>query len=121
MITGLIALLACQLLGELVVRTLDVPVPGPIVGMVLMFLLLQLRDPRAESGLVQAPETLLRYLQLLYIPAGVGVVGYLAVLGASALPISVGLVAGWLVALLVTAGTAALVLRLTGHRRVVRR
>ena len=30
------ALLLCQLVGELVVRTLDLPLPGPIVGMVLM-------------------------------------------------------------------------------------
>ena len=62
MLTGLIALLACQLVGELVVRTLDLPVPGAIVGMVLMFVLLQVRRPRAESGLVRGTAALLRYL-----------------------------------------------------------
>lgn len=120
MIPGLIALLACQLVGELVVRTLDVPVPGPIVGMVLMFVLLQVRKPRSASGLVRAPQTLLRHLQLLYVPAGVGVVGYLTVLASSALPVTAGLLAGWLAALVVTAGATALVLWLTGARKVLR-
>ena len=60
MLTGLIALLACQLVGELVVRTLDVPLPGPIVGMVLMLGVLLVRRPRSGSGLLRGPEKLLR-------------------------------------------------------------
>jgi len=120
MLTGLIALLACQLVGELVVRTLDLPVPGPVVGMVLMFVLLQVTRPRAESSLVRGTAALLRYLPLLYVPAGVGVVAYLATLRSEALPISAGLVVSWLVGLVVTAGGTALVLRLTGARRVNR-
>jgi putative effector of murein hydrolase LrgA (UPF0299 family) len=110
--------LTCQLAGELVVRTLDVPLPGPLVGMVLMFVLLQVRRPRRESGLVRAPMTLLRYLPLLYVPAGVGVVAYLSLLRSSLLPAAVALVLSWLAGLLVTAGVAAALLRVTGARRV---
>ena len=37
MITGLIVLLVCQLIGDFTVHALDVPIPGPVVGMVLLF------------------------------------------------------------------------------------
>ncbi|HEX6875591.1 MAG TPA: CidA/LrgA family protein [Nocardioidaceae bacterium] len=120
MVIGLIALLACQLVGELVVRTLGVPLPGPLLGMVLMFALLLFLRPRSRSGLVRAPMTLLRHLPLLYIPAGVGVVAYLTVLRASLLPAAAALALSWLAGLLVTAGTVALLLRLTGARRIAR-
>ena len=120
MITGLIALLLCQLVGELVVRTLDIPLPGPILGMVLMLVLLLVRRPRPGSGLVRGPQTLLRYLPLLYVPAGVGVIAHLSRLEKDALPIAGGLVVSWLAGLLVTASVAAGVLRVSGARKVVR-
>jgi holin-like protein len=117
---GLIALLACQVLGELLVVSFEVPVPGPVVGMLLMLALLQVRRPRPESGLVRAPQTLLRHLPLLYVPAGVGVVAHLGRLGGDALPIAGGLVLSWLGGLVVTAAVAALGLRLTSRGRVTR-
>lgn len=120
MITGLIALLLCQLVGELFVRTLDLPLPGPILGMVLMLALLLARRPRSSSGLVRGPQALLRYLPLLYVPAGVGVIAHLSRLGEDAVPIAGGLVVSWLAGLVVTAAVAAGVLRLSGARKVVR-
>jgi len=120
MVVGLISLLLCQLVGELVVRTLDLTLPGPIVGMVLYFVVLQVRRPPTDSPLVRGAQGVLRHLPLLYVPAGVGVISYLGVLGAQALPIAAGLVLSWLAGLLVTAGGAVLVLRLTGQRSVLR-
>ena len=120
MVVGLIVLLVCQLVGELVVRTLGLTLPGPVLGMVLFFVLLQVCRPREDSTLVRGAQTMLRYLPLLYVPAGVGVVSYLALLGESALPVAAGLVLSWLAGLLVTAGGAVLVLKLTGRRSVRR-
>lgn len=119
-LVGLVALLVCQLVGEVVARALDLPVPGPVVGMLVFFVVLQVRRPAHESGLVRAPQTLLRHLPLLYVPVGVGVVAYLSVLGASVVPVGLGLVVSWLVGLLVTAAVTALLLRLTGQKRVAR-
>jgi holin-like protein len=119
-ITGLIALLLCQLVGELLVRSLGVPLPGPVVGMVLMFVVLQVRRPRPASGLVRGPQALLRYLPVLYVPAGVGVVVYLSRLRHDALPIAAGLVLSWLAGLAATAAVVALLLRITGARKAVR-
>lgn len=120
MITGLIVLFVCQLVGEVVVRTLDLSLPGPILGMVLLLVVLQVRRPHAKSGLVRAPSTLLKYLPLLYVPAGVGVIAHLSRLRADALPIVGGLLVSWAAALVATAGVAALTLRLTGARKVLR-
>lgn len=120
MVAGLATLLVCQLVGEVVGRTLGLPVPGPVLGMLVLLAVLQARRPDPRSGLVRAPQALLRHLPLLYVPAGVGVIGYLAVLGTSVVPVTAGLVLSWLAGLLATAGTAALVLRLGGQRRVER-
>jgi holin-like protein len=120
MLPGLIVLLVCQLIGEFTVRTLDVPLPGPVVGMLVMLVILRVRRPRPESGLIIAPQTLLRYLPLLYVPAGVGVIAYLARLGDDAVPIAGGLIVSWLAGLVVTASVTALLMRLFGTRRVVR-
>ena len=118
MITGFIALLCCQLLGEFAVRVLDVPIPGPVVGMVLLLVVLLIRRPERTAGVVRAADGLLRHLQLLFIPAGAGIVAYLAVLGAAWLPVLCGLVVSWLAVLVVTAGTGLAVLRLeSGVRR----
>lgn len=120
MLPGLVALLGCQLVGELLVRTLGLPLPGPVVGMVLMFVVLQVRRPRTDSGLVTVPGTLLRYLPLLYVPAGVGVVTYLSRLEQDAVPIASGIALSWAAGLVATAAVTALLLRVTGARSVTR-
>jgi holin-like protein len=104
MIIGLIALLSCQLVGEFAVRVLSVPIPGPVVGMLLLFIVLQLRRPGPAAGVVRAADLLLRHLQLLFIPAGAGVVLYLSLLAGSWLPVVGGLLLSWLAVLVVTAG-----------------
>ena len=116
MIRGLLVLLTCQLLGEALVALLDLPVPGPVVGMVLLLGVLHRWRPGPESGVVQVSEGLLRHLQLLFVPAGAGVFSFLPLIGASAVPLVAGLVLSWAAALLSAAGVALLLLRLRGSR-----
>ena len=115
-IAGLLVLLGCQLLGQLVADTLGLPVPGPVVGLVLLLLWLQARRPDEGSGLGRVCEGLLRHLQLLFVPAGVGVVQYLSVLAGAAVPLAVGLVVSWVLALAVAAGVATVLLGWQGRR-----
>ena len=115
MITGFIVLLVCQLIGNFTVDVLDVPVPGPVVGMALLFVVLLIRRPGREAGAVRAADGLLRHLQLLFIPAGVGIIQYLPLLAEAWLPVTAGLVISWLAVLLVTAGTGVGTLRLEGR------
>ncbi len=106
-IAGLLVLLGCQLLGTLVVDLTGLPVPGPVLGLVLLLGWLQLREPGEESGIGRVCAALLRHLQLLFVPAGVGVVQYLSLLASAAVPVLVGLVVSWLAGLLVCAAVAA--------------
>lgn len=111
MITGLTWLIACQLVGEVLVRLLDVPVPGPVVGMLVLFVVLRARDVRDDAPVVRAGQGLLRHLQLLFIPAGVGVVAYAGLIRDNALPIAVALVGSWLVGLAVVGWVTVLLER----------
>lgn len=114
---GLLALLACQLFGELAVRLTGIEFPGPVVGMLLFFVILQVREPAGSSGLVAAPALLLRHLHLLFIPAGVGVVVYLGRIRDDAWPLAAGLWVSWLVGFVVTAVVADRLLRLFKETR----
>jgi holin-like protein len=105
-IAGLLTLLSCQLAGEFLVRLLDLPIPGPVAGMVILLVALQVREPGPDSGFVRVAEGLLGHLQLLFVPAGVGIVQYLPVIGASALPLLAGLLLSWFAGLAATALTA---------------
>lgn len=111
MIAGLTWLLGCQVVGEVVVRLTGLPVPGPVVGMALLFVVLTVRRPAAGAGVFTAADALLRHLQLLFVPAGVGVVAYLAVLRADAVPVLGALVGSWLIGLVVAGGLVELMAR----------
>jgi holin-like protein len=117
MVRGLLVLLLCQLAGEFVVTALGAPVPGPVVGMVILFIALRIRRPTSRSSVVKAADGLLGHLQLLFIPAGAGVVAYLPLLGDAWLPIVGGLVIAWLAALVTTAAAGNASLRLHDRLR----
>ena len=110
MLPALTLLLVCQLLGEIVIRTLSLPVPGPVLGMFFLFLFLLLRDgPSTE--LRTTAQALLQHLSLLFVPAGTGVVLYLRLIQEEWLAISVALCVSTLLAMLVSAA----VMRLAQH------
>ncbi|HMY08815.1 MAG: CidA/LrgA family protein [Nocardioidaceae bacterium] len=118
MILGLVAILLCQLAGEFVVRLLGLPMPGPVLGMVIMLVLLLLRGDRSQQGRVAtAAEPLLKHLQLLFVPAGVGIVVLLGELRDDWLPISLGLWGSWLVGLLVTGWVVTALIRVFERER----
>jgi holin-like protein len=70
-LVGFLVLLLCQLLGELIVIFTGWPVPGPVLGMILLIALLLTLKNTPES-VRQVAEGLLKYLSFLYVPAGVG-------------------------------------------------
>jgi putative effector of murein hydrolase LrgA (UPF0299 family) len=84
MIVALAILLVCQLAGEAVVHLISLPIPGPVVGMILLCAPLLARKA-LSSALDDTADGLLRHLSLLFVPAGVGVVQHLDRLGADGL------------------------------------
>lgn len=90
MLPALTSLLALQLLGEVVVRWLQWPLPGPVLGMAVLLALLAAR-PAWLQPMKPVSHTLLQHLSLLFVPAGVGVMLHLQRLGEEAWAIGVAL------------------------------
>lgn len=76
--------------------------PGPVIGMALLFLGLLLKRGIPED-LGRVGDALLSNLSLLFVPAGVGVMLHAGLLGADWLPISVAVVVSTLLTIAVTA------------------
>ena len=112
MLAAITVLLVYQLVGEVIVQAAGLPVPGPVVGMLLLFLSLALRNG-VPQRLQDTAQTLLSHLSLLFVPAGVGVMLHFHRLEAEWLPISVALVASTVI----TIGVTALVMRALQARR----
>jgi holin-like protein len=73
MLRGLALLLVFQLTGEVLAHLAGLPIPGPVVGMLLLLLALELRQPLGDA-IRPASAGLLAHLSVLFVPAGVGVV-----------------------------------------------
>jgi len=120
MIASLSLILICQLAGEVIVRGLRLPLPGPVLGLALLFIALLTRDyipalargPLREGEVEGAAKGMLAHLSLLFVPAGVGVVQQLDLLAQRGLAIVGVLAASVLVTLLVTVGTFVMTSRL---------
>jgi holin-like protein len=102
MINTFAILLIYQLIGELVVRTFGLPIPGPVIGMALLFLTLLARG-RVSDELRTGTSSLLQHLSLLFVPAGAGVMLHLHRVAAEWLPITVALIASTFAGIAVTA------------------
>ena len=76
-----------QLIGEATQKYFALPVPGPVIGLVLMLACLlwskRIDDPVVtglRSKLVNTSQQLIGYLSLLFVPIGVGVIMHLKLL-----------------------------------------
>jgi holin-like protein len=113
MIASLSLILLCQLAGEVIVRGLGLPVPGPVLGLVFLLLLLLARDrfavlargPLQQDGVENASRGLLAHLSLMFVPAGVGVVQKLDLVAAHGIAIAAVLALSVLMTLLATVAT----------------
>ena len=91
MIEAGILLLICQLAGESIVRALDIPVPGPVLGAIFMFGFLAFRR-RVPDNLGKTSHDLLANFSLLFVPAGTGIILHAARLEAEAVVLITALI-----------------------------
>lgn len=105
MLGAITLLLFCQLVGEVLVRLIGLPVPGPVLGMVFLFAFLCFRGG-IPAPLERASGLLLDHLSLLFVPAGVGVIHFARRLESEWAAIALSLVCGTMIAIGVTAWTA---------------
>src|ERR1700733_4903222 len=110
MIRALALLLACQLAGEILTRALGLAVPGPVIGLALLAAgaMIHARITGADTSEIEKTDlgvtasALLGSLGLLFVPAGVGIVQQLPLIGSYALAIFVALLVSTVLTLLVT-------------------
>ena len=89
-------------LGELLVYFITIPVPGNILGMVLIFMALKLKLFKLET-VKPASDKLIEYLMLFFVPFGVGLLAYFDFIKLHWIVIVVAAVVSTLITLYVTA------------------
>ena len=106
MIRGLIILLGFQSAGEIVSRLFALPIPGPVIGLVLLLTFLIQRG-KVDAPIDTVASTLIKHLGLLFVPAAVGVVMFWPQLRTHFWAVSVALI----VSVAATIAVSAAVLR----------
>jgi len=106
--TSFLVLVGCQIIGEVLRRALHLPLPGPVIGMLLLATVLAVSgndpddDVEETSQLAQTANALIANMGLLFVPAGVGVIVEFGVLRQNWLPILAGLLLSTILGLVVT-------------------
>ena len=89
--------------GEVINRLFSLPIPGNIIGMVILFLCLYTGIIKLEM-IADIAKFLLDHLAFFFVPAGVGLLAYLDVIKSS-----------WLAILIISLITTIIVMIITGH------
>ncbi|MBX9905103.1 MAG: CidA/LrgA family protein [Burkholderiales bacterium] len=106
MLGALTVLLVFQLIGEVLVQFAGLPIPGPVIGLLLLFLSLCVRGGLAVP-LRDTANGILQHLSLLFVPAGVGVMVHFSRVSGEWLPI----LAATIISTALAIGVSALVMQ----------
>ncbi|NMQ26702.1 CidA/LrgA family protein [Candidatus Accumulibacter phosphatis] len=115
MIGAITLLLVFQLIGEVIAKTLALPIPGPVIGMALLFAALVARGG-PSSELRGTAQGLLQHLSLLFVPAGTGIMLHFQRMSEEWLALALSLLGSTLITIAVTALTLRFLARRRDHR-----
>ncbi|MBU3720028.1 MAG: CidA/LrgA family protein [Burkholderiaceae bacterium] len=107
MIRGLVFILLFQGMGEIISKALSLPIPGPVIGMVLLLSVLVIRD-QLDPDVERVAGAFTQNLGLLFIPAAVGVVMFIPALRVYGLSVAAILLASVALSIAITAITLRL-------------
>ncbi len=113
LIVPLLVLFACQLAGEALQAVFGLPVPGPVLGMVILLIGLAIYRGIPEP-LAKVANGILSHLSLLFVPAGVGILLHFSRIQAEWPAIVVALIGSTWLTLIVTATTMRVASRMMG-------
>jgi holin-like protein len=110
MLNSIFLIFLFQLIGELVQKVLELNIPGPVIGLILLLSILLLSKKydhiviqNLKINLINSAENLVNYIPLFFLPVGVGVVMHLSFLEDSLVKVLFIIVFGTLVTLALTA------------------
>lgn len=110
---GIFKLFLYLSVGEIVVHMTHFPMPGPMIGLVLMLFDFSL-NRRIDREVARLFDSVSSHFAILFVPAGAGVVAHGAVLGNCISIIVISVTAETFLKLLVTAFSFRLLLRSEG-------
>jgi holin-like protein len=109
MLNSIFLIFLFQLIGELVQKVLELNIPGPVIGLILLLSILLLSKKydhiviqNLKINLINSAENLVNYIPLFFLPVGVGVVMHLSFLEDSLVKVLFIIVFGTLVTLALT-------------------
>jgi len=95
-------ILGIYLLGELLSRSLNLPIPGNILGMLILFILLCTKVVKVDN-ISTVTNFLLDHLSFFFIPAGVGLMASIGIIKST-----------WWQLLVVCMSTTVIIIGVTG-------
>jgi holin-like protein len=124
MLRAFAILLTCQLAGEAITRSLELPLPGPVLGLLILVAILfaverwHLVDPATidETSLGKVSNGLIATFGILFVPAGVGVIQEFDLLGKYGVALAAALLVSTVLTLVVTVWVFVGVTRLTERK-----
>ena len=109
MLNSVFLIFLFQLIGELVQKVLELNIPGPVIGLILLLTSLLLSKKydhklikNLKINLINSAENLVYYIPLFFLPVGVGVVMHLSFLEGSLVKVLFIIVFGTLITLAIT-------------------
>lgn len=111
-VRGLLIIFACLLVAEGIVRVLQLPLPASIIGLLLLFGLLQ-TGVVAKQWVEQVAKFMLDYLVLMVIPACVSIMQYLHIIAQELWVLLLATIISTVLVLLVTGKTHQLLRKLS--------
>lgn len=95
-------MLAIQSLCNWFVKLTHIVLPAPIMGIIVLFALLQFNVIKRE-WIKDSCEFILKYMPLLFVPLSVGIITYFAVIEKNLVPILINVIGTTTLTLLLTA------------------
>ena len=99
---GFIILCAIQFACNMLIKCFNIPFPAPIMGILVLFLFLQLNIIRRD-WIKDICELILKYMPLLFVPLAVGIITYYGVIEKNLIPILINVIGTTTLTLLLTA------------------
>lgn len=115
MIPAILLLIGIDLLGKWIQQRLALPIPGALIGLILLTIVLCLRPQWATRQLRSGARLLLLGMSMFFVPAGTGVITELHEIRLQWIPIVAALCVSTFAALLATAWVMQRLDRLLAH------
>ena len=120
MIKAMLYLLLFQLIGQLISDLTQWPVPGTVIGFILLFFTLLARR-RLLGELLPVTRPLLANMMLLFVPVAVGIIQEWPLLQSQGIKLILALLVSQVIGFAATAWTMALILKWQRRRRTIGR